>query len=104
MASYSWSSALSATWPAGGEIDTFEGVNLQSTNRMALHTFSGCNLTRSSSSAPYTGSVNSTDCYVEDDDNNGCVVVDGNSTSYGEAFAKAGGGVWVTELASEGIK
>ena len=31
-----------ADWPNGGEIDTFEGVNQQKTNQMALHTNSGC--------------------------------------------------------------
>lgn len=25
-------------WPQGGEIDTFEGVNLQTNNQMSLHT------------------------------------------------------------------
>jgi hypothetical protein len=35
--------------------------------------------------------------------NSGCTVVDANADSYGSAFAAAGGGVWVTELASTGV-
>ncbi|KAJ9115881.1 hypothetical protein QFC22_005023 [Naganishia vaughanmartiniae] len=100
--SNSWSTGVGATWPATGEIDTFEGVNNQAGNQMALHTNDGCTLVKDSS-APFTGAVNYTDCYVEANDNSGCTVIDGNSTSYGEAFATAGGGVWVTEFATTGI-
>ncbi|KAJ9121357.1 hypothetical protein QFC24_004695 [Naganishia onofrii] len=88
-----WSTGVGATWPATGEIDTFEGVNNQAGNQMALHTSDGCTLVKDSA-APFTGTVNYTNCYVEANDNSGCTVIDGNSTSYGEAFATAGGGVW----------
>jgi hypothetical protein len=94
----SWSRG--ADWPAGGEIDTIEGVNNQVSNQMALHTSNGCTLTQSTSA--YTGTTNSTDCYVGADDNAGCAVSDGNADSYGQAFAAAGGGVWVTELSTQG--
>ncbi|KAJ9108599.1 hypothetical protein QFC19_002316 [Naganishia cerealis] len=97
-----WSTGVGATWPATGEIDTFEGVNNQAGNQMALHTADGCNLVQDSS-VPFTAAVNYTNCYVEANDNSGCTVIDGNSTSYGEAFATAGGGVWVTEFATDGI-
>ena len=35
-AAYSWS--VAENWPAGGEIDTFEGINDVKNNRMTLHT------------------------------------------------------------------
>lgn len=36
-----WSYGAGETWPGGGEIDTFEGVNNQGVNQMALHTEDG---------------------------------------------------------------
>lgn len=86
---------------------------------MALHTAEGqvirlvvvlqkltlrcrCTLVQDSAT-PYTGTANYTNCYVEANDNSGCTVIDGNSTSYGADFAAAGGGVWVTEFATDGI-
>ncbi|KAI5476026.1 hypothetical protein MNV49_000498 [Pseudohyphozyma bogoriensis] len=71
-----WPAFWSATksWPAGGEIDTFETVNLQSTNQMAV--------------------LNG---------NNGCTVRDIQASSAGAPFASGGGGVWATELAETGI-
>ena len=47
--------------------------------------------------------VNSTDCNFELDGNQGCVVTDPNPSSYGEAFAQAGGGIYVTEFSEDGI-
>ncbi|GHJ90114.1 hypothetical protein NliqN6_6516 [Naganishia liquefaciens] len=97
-----WSTGVGATWPATGEIDTFEGVNNQAGNQMALHSDEGCTLVKDSAT-PFTGTANYTNCYVEANSNSGCTIIDGNSTSYGEDFAKAGGGVWVTEFAKDGI-
>ncbi|GAA5841387.1 hypothetical protein JCM11251_006174 [Rhodosporidiobolus azoricus] len=97
-----WSQA--ANWPQGGEIDTFEGVNLQSTNQMALHTDSGCMASTSSSSNSFTGNLTYDNCDHDANSNSGCTVVDQNPASYGEAFAAAGGGVWATALSSDGIK
>jgi len=94
-----WSQA--PNWPQGGEIDTFEGVNQVTMNQMALHTNTGCNLDQSSASL--TGIVNSTDCAAADNSNQGCVVTNPSTQSYGAAFAQAGGGVFVTEFAEKGI-
>ena len=95
-----WSSDI-PSWPANGEIDVMEGVNNQAHNQMALHTEDGCSL--SSDSGLYSGIVNDTSCYYKDNDNSGCGVTESSSNSYGEAFATAGGGVWVTEMAESGI-
>lgn len=94
-----WSQA--AGWPAGGEIDTFEGVNLVTNNQMGLHTLPGC--TTPGGTQVNTSQTASTDCSYQANSNEGCKVVDTNTDSYGAAFASAGGGVFVTELAASGI-
>ncbi|EJC98440.1 uncharacterized protein FOMMEDRAFT_96314 [Fomitiporia mediterranea MF3/22] len=93
-----WSTA--PDWPNGGEIDTFEGINDVKNNRMTLHTEPGCvqaNATQTSTL------VNSTDCSYLLNGNQGCVTSDPQPSSYGEAFAKAGGGIYVTEFAESGV-
>ncbi|KDQ62064.1 glycoside hydrolase family 16 protein [Jaapia argillacea MUCL 33604] len=93
-----WSQA--ASWPTGGEIDTFEGVNQVTMNQMALHTQPGC----TQSGAKQTSTlVNSTDCSIDANNNLGCVVTNPTTASYGAAFAAAGGGMFVTEFAETGI-
>ncbi|KZT69565.1 glycoside hydrolase family 16 protein [Daedalea quercina L-15889] len=94
-----WSSAVD--WPSGGEIDTFEGVNQVTMNQMALHTADGC--THSASALQTSTLINSTDCSTAANDNEGCVVTTPTTSSYGAGFAAAGGGVFVTEFATEGI-
>ncbi|KAI0320941.1 concanavalin A-like lectin/glucanase domain-containing protein [Amylostereum chailletii] len=93
-----WSQA--PAWPSGGEIDTFEGVNLVTHNQMALHTEPGCTVANAVQTSTL---VNSTDCSFEANSNQGCVVTDPSTASYGQAFAAAGGGVFVTEFATSGI-
>ncbi|KAF8192188.1 glycoside hydrolase family 16 protein [Pholiota molesta] len=93
-----WSNA--PTWPTGGEIDTFEGVNLVTNNQMGLHTNPGCTVTGQQQSSTL---LNSTDCSNLDNSNQGCITMDPNPASYGAAFAAAGGGVFVTEFATTGI-
>ena len=84
----------------GGEIDIFEGVNMQTNNQMALHT-GQCTMP---SGLPQTGSATSRDCTSYAGHNSGCGVMDNNIRSYGKPFADAGGGVWVTQFESTGIK
>ncbi|KAJ1557577.1 hypothetical protein HK405_015677, partial [Cladochytrium tenue] len=91
---------LGPSWPAGGEIDVIEGVNLQTNNRMTLHTSSGCTM----SSQVQTGSVVSTDCVAADNGNEGCSVQAATTTSYGSGFNSNGGGVYVTEWSTSAIK
>ncbi|KAG5644551.1 hypothetical protein DXG03_008206 [Asterophora parasitica] len=83
------------------EIDTFEGVNLQTLNRMGLHTLPGCTITNPLQSA--SSKQLSSDCSHLTNNNQGCLVQDGSPESYGKGFADAGGGVWVTEFAQSGI-
>ncbi|GAA5988954.1 hypothetical protein JCM5350_007495 [Sporobolomyces pararoseus] len=97
-----WSQA--AVWPQGGEIDTWEAVNLMEYNQMALHTTSGCQAVNSSSSAEYSAQLQYSNCDKDANENSGCNALDTKTTSAGQALAAAGGGVWATEYASTGIK
>lgn len=83
------------------EIDTLEGVNLMTNNRMGLHTLPGCKVEGANQIA--ASKTESTDCSHDTNNNQGCIVVDSDTASYGEAFGKAGGGVFVTEFAQTGI-
>ncbi|KAI0035226.1 concanavalin A-like lectin/glucanase domain-containing protein [Vararia minispora EC-137] len=93
-----WSQA--SAWPSGGEIDTFEGVNMVTMNQVALHTSHGCTITGAVQTSTL---VNSTDCSYDDNANEGCVVTVTSTNSYGAGFAAAGGGVYVTEFSEVGI-
>jgi hypothetical protein len=115
----SWSQA--PDWPNGGyvtlssriptdddtstfylysEIDTFEGVNQVTMNQMGLHTTEGCTQVNPIQTSPL---VNSTDCNHLANQNKGCIVTNPTTKSYGADFASAGGGVFVTEMAEDGI-
>ncbi|KAN0087663.1 glycoside hydrolase family 16 protein [Tylopilus felleus] len=92
-----WSQAIQ--WPQGGEIDTFEGVNLQPNNQMSLHTETGCTQVSPNETSTLVTSTNCT--YVNADQ--GCIVMDPSSASFGAGFANISGGAFVTEFASSGI-
>jgi hypothetical protein len=85
----------------GGEIDIFEGVNLQTSNLMTLHTGPGCTMPNG---IIQTGTPRSMDCDSSSGQNEGCSVVDSGASSYGQAFSDAGGGVWVTQFDTNGVK
>ncbi|KAG8529082.1 uncharacterized protein KY384_005717 [Bacidia gigantensis] len=87
------------TWPAGGEIDVIEGVNMQERNQMTLHTSANCAL---DSSAGFTGTSNKTDC-GPDKENTGCAITAKDSSSFGAGFNQGNGGVYATEWTSSGI-
>jgi hypothetical protein len=91
--------ALTLIWSS--EIDTLEGVNLQTNNRMGLHTLPGCTITGAKQAA--SSKTLSTDCSHEANNNQGCIVTDGDTASYGEGFGKTGGGMFITEFAETGI-
>lgn len=86
-----------------GEIDIFEGVNSQQSNRVALHTREGCTQSNSTD-MDFTGSVISTDCNYHTNGNQGCAIQSKEDTSYGEAFAENGGGVMAMNWDGEGIQ
>lgn len=92
-----------ANWPNGGEIDILEGVNMMTKNQMAIHT-AGNGCYASSDTSTFTGSLANTNCSTAFNSNQGCVVQDASTNSYGADFATAGGGVYIAEYASEGIK
>ncbi|KAH8109492.1 concanavalin A-like lectin/glucanase domain-containing protein [Phellopilus nigrolimitatus] len=92
-------------WPAGGEIDVFEGVNQELNNRFTLHTADGCqHPDNASSTSIETGTLLSTDCFNATNGNQGCSVEDPSTTSYGADFAQNGGGVYAMLWNDDGIK
>ncbi|EKD02687.1 hypothetical protein A1Q2_02917 [Trichosporon asahii var. asahii CBS 8904] len=96
-----WTAAL-GTWPDGGEIDIFEGVNRQETNQYAVHTAGeGC---YADFSVQMLGEPGVDNCSIGANYGAGCTVKDRNQNSYGPAFAQAGGGAYIMEFTKEFIK
>ncbi|KAI8898197.1 concanavalin A-like lectin/glucanase domain-containing protein [Globomyces pollinis-pini] len=91
-------------WPLNGEFDILEGVNLGKSNRVSIHTQKTCIVpmdnTRMTSEYFYSPAdnvnINNTLICGKDDKRKwGCQVDDPNTLSYGEAFNKNKGGVYV---------
>lgn len=96
-----WTAAL-GTWPDGGEIDIFEGVNRQETNQYAVHTSGdGC---YADFSQPMLGQPGADNCSIGANYGAGCTVKDKNQNSYGPAFQQAGGGAYIMEFTKDFIK
>ncbi|KAI9431000.1 concanavalin A-like lectin/glucanase domain-containing protein [Lactarius indigo] len=87
-------------WPNGGEIDTFEAVNLVANSQVAVHTQPGCTVVNATQTSTL---VNTTDCNYQVNSNSGCSIGVPDPRSFGAAFAAAGGGVFITEFATTGI-
>jgi len=88
-------------WPKNGEIDIIEAVNKGNNgNQMTLHTTDSCEM---KVKRKETGKVLDTNCLNSTDGNAGCGV-QGNDTSYGEAFNNIGGGVYAMEWRTAGIR
>ncbi|KAF2121932.1 concanavalin A-like lectin/glucanase domain-containing protein, partial [Lophiotrema nucula] len=113
-----------AMWPQAGEIDILEGVNDGMTNSVTLHTGEGCAVDNATSplgpnqantadaQMAFSGNMKTGDCNIaaaNQDKNVGCSIaapetVDGKQLpTYGDAFNKAGGGVYAMEWSSSGI-
>ncbi|KAJ5432147.1 endo-1-3(4)-beta-glucanase [Penicillium daleae] len=91
-----WS--VGKNWPADGEIDIIEGVNLQDHNEIVMHTAGTCSITDTG----MTGAVNATGC-GEDLGTVGCVI-EGQHGSYGTSFNKQGGGIYAMQWTEQFVK
>ncbi|TBU38093.1 concanavalin A-like lectin/glucanase domain-containing protein [Dichomitus squalens] len=87
-------------WPAGGEIDIMELVNLAQDNQMTLHTTPGCTQPQG---VMQLGKTSGTDCSAGTNSSEGCTVIETQSNNAGAAFASAGGGVWAAQFDVSGI-
>jgi len=92
---------VGANWPDGGEIDIVEGVNNNARNQYALHTGSGSDCvipskapTSSDGRPAFTANVIHTDCRSSEGNDVGCTLSEPDSSSYGQGFVSAGGGVF----------
>jgi hypothetical protein len=103
----SWWS-VGPNWPAGGEIDVIEGVNLVSNNQYTLHSAEGCTLdvpeNPTNSTLLHTATVVDTQCASSGANNAGCAFIDTDGRSYGQSFNDIGGGVFAHLWDSSGIK
>ena len=87
-------------WPAGGEIDIMELVNLATNNQMTLHTTTGCT---QPANVMQLGKTSGTDCSQGTNSSIGCTVIESQPNNAGAAFASAGGGVWAAQFDISGI-
>lgn len=88
-------------WPQNGEIDVMEATNnALKGNMMTLHTSPGCDM---DVKRLMTAEAMQVDCQNGTNKNTGCNTM-GPSTSYGQAFNAAGGGLIAMELRTAGIR
>lgn len=87
-------------WPASGEVDILEGVNLQQSNLMTLHTAPGCTITNEGTAA---GTTLKTDDCGANSGYTGCTQSTSATNNYGDGFNSNGGGVYAVEWTSEHI-
>lgn len=89
-----------ANWPSQGEVDIIEGVNLQRSNKMTLHTAPGCAMSNPNSRE---GTV------LKESDCNagtaflGCGQASDDESGFADGFNAGGGGVYAMEWNNEEI-
>ncbi|KAG8982997.1 hypothetical protein FRB94_008174 [Tulasnella sp. JGI-2019a] len=96
-----WMTSSTQPWPDAGEIDIIEGVNDVVPNTSTLHTLQGC--TMSNATITQTGTLETTDCYWQDNGNAGCGTQPKKANNYGPALNAVGGGWYITEKTSTHI-
>ncbi|KAJ6486835.1 glycoside hydrolase family 16 protein [Mycena sanguinolenta] len=87
---------MGPAWPAGGEIDIIEAINLDLNNQYAMHTTQGCFHT---TPPGQIGTSSMDDCSQP----SGCLVGENKPNSYQSGFAAAGGGVYAAQFDYTGI-
>ncbi|KAJ7115658.1 concanavalin A-like lectin/glucanase domain-containing protein [Mycena crocata] len=97
-------------WPAQGEIDIIENVNLENANRFSLHVGSDTCVQPNSIASNQTGQISTLDgstsnCTVvpTTGQTSGCVVTETKPNSFGSGFASSGGGVFAMLWDASGI-
>ena len=88
-------------WPNNGEIDILENVNLETQNRVTLHTSAGCVMKSAGSSERST--LLEDDCNT-DEGRTGCGFQTNSQANYGLDFNNADGGVYAMEWTSDVIQ
>jgi len=97
-----WTRSATGPWPAGGEIDIIEGVNLNTYNQATLHTTSGCKMPPDSQRSQ-TGITLNTSCDAAG--NVGCGIGFTDPASFGSGFNSGNGGLYVmSKSQSTGIQ
>ncbi|KAF8482219.1 concanavalin A-like lectin/glucanase domain-containing protein [Gautieria morchelliformis] len=95
-----WTLSAKGPWPAGGEIDIIEGINMNTRNLATLHTTPNCSM--DVFLRLMTGETVSTNCDTQVNFNQGCSVNFTQPFSYGSGFNNVGGGWYVMQRTAAG--
>ncbi|KAI8994974.1 beta-1,3-1,4-glucanase [Pilobolus umbonatus] len=89
-------------WPTGGQINIIEGINLNTNNKVSLHTTNGC--TMENVFQNQTGKIETSNCNTvvsDGGDGRGCAVTSEDPLTYGAEFNANNGGVFATRWTSK---